>query len=521
MLFFIVMVISTLHAYTQAGGVKLNTPEAVNGYVLLKQVDFDTYYLINNCGEIVNSWNIEDAFFNHAKLLPNGNLLYFDENNIQERDWNNEIVNSIFLNSSDIMIDYEVIKMNNGNYLSVGRKRKSTEEFIDLGFSLSIQSPFVVDVVMEIDYNSGDILWEWDISDHIIQERDPSAGNYGVVADHPELLNVDAISDFDWTIYESFMINGMDFNEELEQIALSIRKLSEVIIIDKSTTTEEAATGEGGNSGKGGDVLFRWGNPENYGQGAGTNARKLYFQHNPKWATTGPYEGKLTAFNNGLNRPFSGAPFSEAPVIDTGVDENGNYFIDGNDQFASGSPAFIYRSATVQDNFFSGYLSGAQLLSNGNAFITVGEVGELKEFDINGNLVWEFRYASGETPFRTEKYTEDFPGFVGLDLSPKGFLPGSDAFDGCVLTSIDELNSNLLNIGIAQEGLNSYKVLNPERLNLETQILDMSAHLLSRFTSNQSNLNLNLNGHVPGMYVLSVKDLTTGSFRNFKLIVTH
>ncbi len=515
------MVISTLHAYTQAGGVKLNTPEAVNGYVLLKQVDFDTYYLINNCGEIVNSWGVEDPYFNHAKLLPDGNLLYFDDNIIQERDWDNEVVNSVFLNSSEIVLDYEVIKMNNGNYLAVGRKEKSTQEFLDLGFSLFLQSPFVVDVVMEIDYNSGDILWEWDISDHIIQERDPSVGNYGVVADHPELLNVDAISDFDWTFYESFMINGMDYNEGLEQIALSVRKLSEVIIIDKSTTTEEAATSEGGNSGKGGDVLFRWGNPENYGQGTGSDSRKLYFQHNPKWATTGPYEGKLTVFNNGLNRPFSSGPFSEAPVIDTRVDDNGNYSLDNNSEFASGSPEFIYRSATVQDNFFSGYLSGAQLLSNGNAFITVGELGELKEFDINGNLVWDFRYASDETPFRTEKYTEDFTGLEGRDLSPKGFLPGSDPFDGCVLTSVEDLNSTLLNIGIVQEGLNYYEILNPHMLNLETQLLDISGHLLSRSTSNQSHVNFNLNGRIPGMYVLSVRDLASGIIKNFKLVVTN
>ncbi|MFT5802699.1 MAG: hypothetical protein ACI956_002520 [Nonlabens sp.] len=36
----------------------------------------------------------------------------------------------------------------------------------------------------------------------------------------------------------------------MDQIALSVRKMSEVIIIDHSTTTAEAASHNGGNSGK-------------------------------------------------------------------------------------------------------------------------------------------------------------------------------------------------------------------------------------------------------------------------------
>lgn len=509
-------------AYSQGGGVKLNEAEAINGYVLLKNYDLSTYHLINNCGEIVNTWNIADGFYNHGKLLPNGNLLFFNGNKIEERSWDDQVVNSVFLISNDIALDYEVIKMNNGNYLSVGRKEKSAQEFINLGFSLDGQAPSVVDVVMEIDSTSGRILWEWDISDHIIQERDPSKGNYGVVADHPELLDVDAISDFDWQFYESFMINGMDFNEELEQIALSIRKLSEVIIIDKSTTTEEAATGEGGNSGKGGDILFRWGNPQNYGQGNSSD-RKLYFQHNPKWARVGPYEGKLTAFNNGLDRPFSGAFFSEIPVVDTEVDENGNYALDENEEFASGSADFIYRSSSNVDGFYSGYLSGGQLLSNGNVFVTVGEQSTLKEYNEDGELLWEFRYGWNDAPFRTEKYSEDYPAFIGRDLTPDGYTQFSTPFDGCELnpTSLDDLDSFLSSIDLKEINPGTYNLLNPEYLNLEIHLLHGSGISLLRSNTSQDVFEFILNDFMPGMYILSIKDVESGKTKNFKLVITN
>lgn len=59
-------------------------------------------------------------------------------------------------------------------------------------------------------------------------------------------------------------MNGIDYNPVLDQIALSTHNLNEWYIIDHSTTTAEAATSSGGNSGKGGDLLYRWGNPAAY-----------------------------------------------------------------------------------------------------------------------------------------------------------------------------------------------------------------------------------------------------------------
>ena len=86
--------------------------------------------------------------------------------------------------------------------------------------------------------------------DHLIQDFDPSKANYGDVEDHPELVDINFGSySSDW-----LHSNSIDYNEEFDQILLSVHNFHEIWIIDHSTTTEEAAGHTGGNSGKGGDI---------------------------------------------------------------------------------------------------------------------------------------------------------------------------------------------------------------------------------------------------------------------------
>ena len=89
--------------------------------------------------------------------------------------------------------------------------------------------------------DNAEIVWQWSFWDHMIQDYDPNKANYGVVAEHPELLDVNFIDSVggasggrDW-----LHCNGIDYNAHLDQIAISCKNTNEIYIIDHSTTTEE------------------------------------------------------------------------------------------------------------------------------------------------------------------------------------------------------------------------------------------------------------------------------------------
>src|SRR5262249_17725952 len=97
--------------------------------------------------------------------------------------------------------------------------------------------------------------------------------------------------------------NSLSYNAEFDQIMVSSPEFNEIWIIDHSTTTAEAASHAGGRSGKGGDLLYRWGNPRAYRAGT-VKDQRLFYQHNAQWIPRGfPGEGHLLVFNNGRRRP--------------------------------------------------------------------------------------------------------------------------------------------------------------------------------------------------------------------------
>lgn len=65
---------------------------------------------------------------------------------------------------------------------------------------------------------------------------------------------------------------------ELQQVMVSFNVPSELIVVDHGTTTAEAASHSGGARGHGGDILWRWGNPQVY-RGATRKQQQLFCQH--------------------------------------------------------------------------------------------------------------------------------------------------------------------------------------------------------------------------------------------------
>jgi hypothetical protein len=282
--------------------------------------------------------------------------------------------------------------------------------------------------------SGGKIVWEWHLWDHLIQESSPDADNYGEVSAHPELVDVNCngrpVAAF-WN-----HMNAIDYNADLDQILMSARGSSEIWIIDHSTTTKEAKGHVGGPYGKGGDLLYRWGNPSAYNRGTNRD-QQLYDQHDAQWISEGyPGAGNILIFNNGLNRGYSSVEEITPPI-----NKKGAYAIKSNQSFGPVKPEWTYTAKNKSD-FYSTEISGTQRLPNGNTLICAGVLGVFFEVDSSGQTVWKYVnpvvrggiLAQGETPgkddrghylnavFKVQRYAADYPGLKGRDLSPQSVV---------------------------------------------------------------------------------------------------
>lgn len=428
-----------------------------DGYVLFGHKQDNDVYLINTCGEVVNHW-LTDNRLGVAYLLDSGNLLKSGGGFLELRDWDNNLLWKVDLTAFGLEQHHDIEPLPNGNILVLSRDIYTAAEAIAEGrdpllIGTELRSEKIVEI-QPVGTNSMTVVWEWKIWDHLVQDYSFSQPNYGVVADHPELLNLNlGTSSSNW-----IHANAVEYNEDLDQIVFSSRKMNEIYIIDHSTTTIEAASHTGGNSGMGGDILWRWGNPINYNQGIATD-QKLYGQHDPKWIPTGyPNAGKLSLYNNGTGRT---PVYSSIHIIDTGVDMSGNYSISGS--FLPTDFFYSWDGDILGTTVFSNSQSGLNVQPNGNFLICETIPGRISEIEPSGNVVWSYEnpkgtssYVQGDVVpnsanqvFRAEKYPVNFIGFSGKDLTPTAIIEDVNSVSAnCKLLGVDDYISvdNELNI---------------------------------------------------------------------------
>ena len=208
-----------------------------------------------------------------------------------------------------------------------------------------------------------------------------------MVEDHPELIDINFGETETSTLADWLHTNSIDYNEEFDQILLSVHNFNEIWVIDHSTTTEEAAKHIGGNSGKGGDILYRWGNPRSYRAGNKTD-QKLFEQHDATWIESGlPGEGNILLFNNGVTRPEE--KYSSIDEIIPPIDNNGSYYLEPGSTYGPDEQFWIYTAENPTD-FYSHYASGAQRLSNGNTLICDAAAGRFFEVTPEKETVWDY-----------------------------------------------------------------------------------------------------------------------------------
>lgn len=341
-------------------------------------------------------WHGADAPAQVAYLLPDYSLLRpcRDPNGafgaggaggrIQRIDRYDNVEWDYLFSTSEYQQHHDIEPMPNGNVLVIAWERKSREEALAAGRQTIAGDmwPTMIAELHPVGTSGANIVWEWHLWDHLIQEVDPTKENYGVIADHPELVDINLSGAQNGTWDHA---NAIDYNPALDQIVFSCRKLHEFFIIDHSTTTEEAAGHTGGNSGKGGDILYRWGNPQNYGRGTPSD-RYYYAVHSAQWIDPGlPGAGHILTFNNG----FRGAPnnYSSVEELVTPVDQDGNYFLEPGQAYGPAAPIWSYENPA---SFYSQAQGGVQRLPNGNTLITESDEGIIFEVTDGGAVVWVY-----------------------------------------------------------------------------------------------------------------------------------
>ncbi|MEO0068410.1 MAG: aryl-sulfate sulfotransferase [candidate division WOR-3 bacterium] len=369
-------------------------PEVFDGLILYGPMNSRNTYLIDTSGQRVNTWSSNYTCAYMCYLLPDSTIWRGDVYSgasmrgaaygglIQRYTWDGNIIKSFVWSNTNHQQHHDICPMPNGHILLISWERKTAAEARAMGRQ-NIYSDMWPDEVIEYDPENDSVVWEWHFWDHLIQDVDSTKPNYGVVSEHPELLdiNLGSVIGGDW-----MHCNTIDYNAERDEIILTSHNLHEIYVIDHSTTTEEARGHTGGRHGKGGDIIYRWGNPQNYDRGTSAD-RVFYVVHGANWIRPEmPGAGDIIVLNNG-DRPGTANDYSEIIQITPPLDSNDHYYIHPDSAFGPRTPTWSYSNP---GSFYSQHLGGAYRLPNGNTFAILGTTGRFVEVDSAGEVVWTY-----------------------------------------------------------------------------------------------------------------------------------
>ena len=261
-------------------------------------------------------------------------------------------------------------------------------------------------------------MWEWHLWDHLVQDFDKSKANYGNVAEHPELVNINYGEDELPSVIAAregkgkpaandkpaadqrpridpdyTHVNGVAYNPDLDQIAVSIwPSASSGSSITARRPPRRRATPAAAGAGRRPPV------PLGQSRGPIGPARRRTGSSSPSTTLTGfpkglPGAGHLLLFNNGRERPEGN--YSSVDELALPVDSQGDTRQPGT-AYGPDQPVWSY-AAPKKTDFYSSFISGAERVSNGNTLICSGANGTIFEVTPEKAIVWKY-----VNPFKNE-----------------------------------------------------------------------------------------------------------------------
>jgi len=374
-----------------------------NGLTYYSNMGSTAGYMVDTSGVNVNTWSFTGGTAYSTHFMPGGNFFRAVQNpgniltgggmsgRIQKLTYTGTILWDWTYSSSTYCLHHDICPLPNGNVLVICYDVKNQTDLTNAASTstlTSIRSEKIMEL-QPVGSNSVNVVWEWKLWDHLVQNVDPLKNNYyASIVDHPELMNINYLPKNDW-----WHMNGIDYNPMLDQIVVSSHNMNEWYIIDHSTSTAEAASHAGGLAGKGGDFLYRWGNPAAY-QASGSMI--LNVTHDSHWIPEGvPGAGNLAGTNNkGVTSPSNKTTIDHVPVPRLDY----NYTITPGSAF---TPS-IYSSRHTSTGYTSNMGNSLQF-PNGNQLVCLATVGTIYEIDAGGNTLWT-KTTGGSCP-QSQRYT--------------------------------------------------------------------------------------------------------------------
>jgi hypothetical protein len=288
-----------------------------------------------------------------AVLLPTGNLLR-DGNDtveapcfhaggaagyIEEVTWDGVTMWSFAaLPYSQFLTHHDVEPMPSGNVLLLCWDRKSKEAALAAGRRPElipdgeVWDTIVLELEPQRQVGGARVVWRWSLWDHLVQDYDASKANFGSVAAQPHLYDINhcppggkaaqrnrdlvgpafadgkgvnpsqlktfpgkgTTGERDWV-----HANWLSYNPRRDEVLICFNVPSELVVVDHSLSSDAARGHTGGRGGRGGDILFRFGNPAAHRAG-GRTEQELFVPHCAHFVEQGlPGAGHVLVFNNG------------------------------------------------------------------------------------------------------------------------------------------------------------------------------------------------------------------------------